>query len=98
MLSSSSSVRRWKARRVLGKAGWGGPEGRGTRGASSSWRVAIFLVRAALLGRVRGAILGLVLVGCVGFSKMMLYRGGIREERSGDEERYLDDSRCCIEW
>lgn len=54
MLSSSSSLRRWKASRVLGKAGWGGPEGRGTRGASSSWRVAIFWVRAALLGRVRG--------------------------------------------
>jgi hypothetical protein len=56
MLSSSSSVRRWKAKSVLGKEGCGGPVGRGTRGASSSWRVAILFVRAALLGRVRGAI------------------------------------------
>jgi len=62
MLSSSSSVRRWKARRVLGKDGCGGPEGRGTRGASSSWRVAIFLLRAWLLGRVRGAIFDFLLV------------------------------------
>jgi hypothetical protein len=58
MLSSSSSVRRWKASSVLGNAGCGGPVGRGTRGASLSWRVAIFFVRAALLGRVRGAIFG----------------------------------------
>ena len=97
------------ARRVLVKAGWGGPEGSGTRGASSSWRVAIFLVRAALLGRVRGAILGLALVGCVRFLRDggwsccdadggMLYRGETREERSGDEEQYLDGSRFCIEW
>ena len=56
MLSSSSSVRRWKASRVSGKEGCGGPSGRGTRGASSSWRVAIFLLRRALLGRVKGAI------------------------------------------
>lgn len=56
MLSSSSSVRRWNASSVLGKEGCGGPVGRGTRGASSSCRVAIFLVRAVLLGRVRGAM------------------------------------------
>lgn len=55
MLSSSSSVSRWKAIKVLGKAGCGGPDGSGTRGARRSWRVAIFFARA-LLRRVRGAM------------------------------------------
>lgn len=57
MLSSSSSVSRWKAIKVFGKAGCGGPEGRGTRGASRSWRVAIFFARR-LLRRVSGAMAG----------------------------------------
>ena len=60
MLSSSSSVRRWKAIRVFGKAGCGEPEGKGTSGARRSWRVAIFFARA-LLRRVRGAMVLCVL-------------------------------------
>lgn len=55
MLSSSSSVSRWKAMRVLGKAGCGGPEGKGTRGARRSWRVLILRAKA-LLQRVVGAM------------------------------------------
>ena len=56
MLSSSSSVSRWKAISVRGKAGCGGPEGSGTRGARRSWSVAVFFSRASL-PRVEGAIL-----------------------------------------
>lgn len=41
--------------RVWGKAGWGGPEGRGTRGARRSWRVAIFEASFEFL-RVEGAM------------------------------------------
>ena len=40
---------------VLGNAGCGGPDGRGTRGARRSWRVAIFFART-LLRRVSGAM------------------------------------------
>lgn len=55
MLSSSSSVRRWKDRRVRGKEACGAPDGKGTRGARDSCRVAIFFARV-LLRRVEGAI------------------------------------------
>lgn len=55
MLSSSSSVSRWYAMSVFGKAGCGGPLGRGTSGARGSLRVAIFCWSEAF-ERVEGAM------------------------------------------